>query len=54
MGEQTLRSHTKVKEHSQKVAPVQYFLKSRKLKESIAGSKTVEIETNPPPADRIS
>ena len=48
IGQQALRSHIKGKKYSQKVAPAQCFFKIRKVKESIAGSKTGEPETNPP------
>ena len=48
MREQALRSLTKEKKRSQKAGPVQCFFQSRKVKENIAGSKTVETETNSP------
>ena len=53
MREQGLRSLTKEKKRSQKAGPVQCFFQSRKVKENIAGSKTVETETNSPPEDGI-
>ena len=54
MSEESLRSHMKKINYSPKAAHGQCFFKSRKVKESIVGSKTGETETNSSPADGIS
>ena len=48
---QAFRSHLKRKTHSQKVALVQCFFKSRKVEENIAGNKNGETETDPTPSN---
>ena len=52
MGEQALKYHMKGKEHSQKIAPVKCFFRSRKVK-TLQVINLVKLKQVQPPGDRI-